>query len=89
MKLSDEIHSMFTELMESLKSSNVDWRKSMKNNFDEKMDDLVKRSDPYRELHKQVKYTRNDLGSWFATSYIPTWNRQTNLLNRLLENTWS
>ncbi len=46
MKIFCEIHSMFTELKESMKSGNVDWRKSMKNNFDGKMDDLVRRSDP-------------------------------------------
>ena len=66
MKLSDEIHSLFTELKESLKWEDMERRKSMKIQFDQKMEELVKRYDPYGELHKPVEYIRNGLGSWFT-----------------------
>ncbi len=65
-KLSDEIHSLFTELKESLKWEDMERRKSMKIQFDQKMEELVKRYDPYGELHKPVEYIRNGLGSWFT-----------------------
>ena len=45
-ELSDEIHAMFGELKESLESEDMDLRKSMKENFDGRMEDLVKRYDP-------------------------------------------
>ena len=65
-ELSEEIHSMFKELKESLKSENMDQRKAMKIAFDMRMEGLVRRYDPYRELHKPVEYIKNGLGSWFT-----------------------
>ena len=89
-ELSDEIHSIFRELKESLKSENIDHRKAMKDFFERIMEDLVKCYDPYRELHKHVEYIRNGLGSWFTCLlYHAEWNRQSILLNRLSENMWS
>jgi len=65
-ELSDEIHAMFSELKESLESEDMNLRKSMKEKFDSRMEDLVKRYDPFSELHKPVEYIRNGLGSWFT-----------------------
>ena len=66
MKLSEEIHSLFTELKESLESEDMERRKSMKIELDGRMDELVRRYDQYPELHKPVEYIRNGLGSWFT-----------------------
>lgn len=65
-ELSDEIHSMFSELKEALKSDNMDERKSMKDSFDVKMKGIVDKYEQYGELHKPVKYISNGLGSWFT-----------------------
>lgn len=65
-KISEEIHSIFTDLEETLKSDNMDQRKEMKDKFDQKMREFVAKYDPYPELHKPVEYIRNGLGSWFT-----------------------
>ncbi|EQD55842.1 hypothetical protein B1A_11774, partial [mine drainage metagenome] len=44
--LSADIHAMFKELKESLKSENMDERKSMKIAFEKRMGELVERYDP-------------------------------------------
>ncbi|EQD57712.1 transposase, partial [mine drainage metagenome] len=82
-ELSEEIHVIFKELKESLKSENMDERKSTKIAFEKRMEEIVKCHDPYGELRKPVEYTRNGLGSWFTCSFYPgmeptkTWqNRQ-------------
>ena len=81
-ELSDEIHSMFRELKETLKSENMDQRKAMKIAFDMRMEDLLKRYDQYMDLHKPIEYikTVSDHGSHVCS--IQEWNRQTILLNR-------
>ena len=65
-ELSDDIHSMFSELKESLRSDNMDERRSMKVSFDARMKEIVGRYHPYGELHKPVEYISNGLGSWFT-----------------------
>ena len=65
-ELSDEIHAMFSELKESLKSEDMDDRRSMKEKYDTRIEEIVKRYDPIGELHKPVEYIRNGLGSWFT-----------------------
>nr|WP_306766121.1 transposase [Ferroplasma sp. Type II] len=60
------MHAMFSELKKSLESEDMNLRKSMKEKFDSRMEDLVKRYDPFSELHKPVEYIRNGLGSWFT-----------------------
>lgn len=65
-ELSEEIHSMFGELKESLKSEDMDDRRSMKEKYDTRIEEIVKRYDPISELHKPVEYIRNGLGSWFT-----------------------
>ena len=79
-ELSEEIHKMFKELKEFLKSGNMDERRSMNDLLERRMEDMVRRYDLYKELHKPIEYLRNGLGS--PASYIPAWNRQTTLLNR-------
>ena len=54
-ELSEKIHGMFRELKESLKSGNMDERKSMKDLFDRRMEGIVNGYDPYGELHKPVE----------------------------------
>ena len=83
-KLSEEIHNMFNELKESLKSENMDERKSMKDLFDRRMEELVKRYDPYRELHKPVEYIRNGLGSWFTCLLYPGMEPTNNLAEQAI-----
>ena len=83
-KLSEEIHNMFNELKESLKSENMDERKSMKDLFDRRMEELVKRYDPYRELHKPVEYIRNGLGSWFTCLLYPGMEPTDNLAEQAI-----
>lgn len=65
-ELSEEVHAVFRELKESLKSKDMDQRKSMKDTFDGRMRELVDRYDPYDQLHKPVEYIRNGLGNWFT-----------------------
>ena len=65
-ELSEEIHSMFGELKESLKSEDMDDRRSMKEKYDTRIEEIVKRYDPIGELHKPIEYIRNGLGSWFT-----------------------
>ncbi len=65
-ELSEKIYSMFKELKESLKSEDMDEKKSMKDTLDMKMEDIVKQYDPCVGLHKPVEYIRNGLGSWFT-----------------------
>lgn len=82
--LSEEIHTIFRELKESLKSGNMDERKSMKEKFDTGMEDLVKRYDPYEELHKPVEYIRNGLGSWFTCLLYPGMEPTNNLAEQAI-----
>ena len=83
-ELSDEIHAMFSELKKSLKSEDMDLRKSMKENFDGRMEDLVKRYDPFGELHKPVEYIRNGLGSWFTCLLYPGMEPTNNLAEQAI-----
>ena len=55
-ELSEEFYNMFKELKKSLKSENIDDSKSLKNTHEERMEELVKRYDPYRELYKPVEH---------------------------------
>jgi transposase len=83
-KISDEIHSMFSELKEALKSENMDERKSMKEIFDRGMEEIVKRYDTYVELHKPVEYIRNGLGSWFTCLLYPGMEPTNNLAEQAI-----
>jgi transposase len=83
-ELSEEIHAMFRELKESLKSGNMDERKSMKIAFEKRMEELVKRYDPYGELHKPVEYIRNGLGSWFTCLLYPGMEPTNNLAEQAI-----
>ena len=78
-ELSDEIHSMFTYLKESLKSKDMDSRMAMKMVFDRRMEDLVRRYDSHQDLHKPVEYIRNGLGSWFTCLLYPGMEPTNNL----------
>ena len=84
MKLSDEIHSMFKELKKSLKSETMDERKSVKIKYEKRMEELVKRYDPYKELHKPVEYIRNGLGSWFTCLLYPGMEPTNNLAEQAI-----
>ena len=83
-KLSGEIHSMFPDLKESLKSDNIEERKTMKNSFDMKMDDIVRRYDQYSELHKPVEYIKNGLGNWFTCLLYPGMEPTNNLAEQAI-----
>ena len=83
-ELSDKIHNMFKELKESLKSKNMDERKSMKITYEKRMEDLVKCYDPYGELHKPVEYIRNGLGSWFTCLLYPVMEPTNNLAEQAI-----
>ena len=83
-ELSEEIHSMFKELKESLKSKNMDERKSMKDAFDTRMKEIVKRYDPIGKLHKPVEYIRNGLGSWFTCLLYPGMEPTNNLAEQAI-----
>ena len=84
MKLSEEIHSMFSDLKESLKSDDMDQGKAMKIVFDSRIEDLVKRYDTYGELHKPVEYIRNGLGSWFTCLLYPGMEPTNNLAEQAI-----
>ena len=84
MKLYEEIHSIFGELKESLKSEDMDYRKSMKTAFDSRMDDLVRRYDSHQDLHKPVEYIRNGLGSWFTCLLYPGMEPTNNLAEQAI-----
>ena len=83
-ELSEEIHSIFGKLKESLESRDMDLRKAMKAEFDSKMEDLVNRYDPYGELHKPVGYIRNGLGDWFACLLYPGMEPTNNLAEQAI-----
>ena len=83
-ELSEEIHSMFKELKESLKSEDMEERETMKAMFDRNMEELVKRYDPYEELHKPVGYIRNGLGSWFTCLLYPGMEPTNNLAEQAI-----
>ncbi len=82
--LSDEIHPMFRELKESLKSEDGEQRKAMKIPFDIRMEDLVKRYDQYKDLHKPVEYIRNGLGSCFTCLLYPGMEPTNNLAEQAI-----
>jgi hypothetical protein len=82
MELSGEIHEMFRELKEYMKSENMDGRKSMKVLFGKRMEDIVRRYDTYRELHKPVAYIRKGSVHNSPACSIPEWNHRAILLNR-------
>ena len=83
-KLADEIHSMFTELKESLESHDMDRRKSSKVSFDRRMRELVDKYDPYGQLHKPVEYIRNGLGNWFTCLMYPGMEPTNNLAEQAI-----
>ena len=83
-ELSEEIHSMFRELKESMKSENMDERRSMKENFDRRIEEMVKGYDPYTDLHKPVEYIRNGLGSWFTCLLYPGMESTNNLAEQAI-----
>ena len=83
-ELSEEIHSMFKDLKKSLESEDMDQRRSMKIEFDRKMNDLVKRYDPHDELHKPVEYIRNGLGNWFTCLLYPGMEPTNNLAEQAI-----
>lgn len=83
-RLSDEIHSMFSDLKEALKSEDMDKRKAMKEWFDSKMEELVKRYDSYLDLHKPVEYIRNGIGSWFTCLLYPGMEPTNNLAEQAI-----
>jgi transposase len=83
-ELSDEIHAMFGELKESLKSENMDDRRSMKEKYDTRMEEIMKRYDSFSELHKPVEYIRNGLGSWFTCLLYPGMEPTNNLAEQAI-----
>ena len=83
-ELSEEIHSMFKDLKKSLESEDMDQRRSMKIEFDSMMDDIVKRYDPHKELHKPVEYIRNGLGNWFTCLLYPGMEPTNNLAEQAI-----
>ena len=83
-ELSEEIHKMFKELKEFLKSGNMDERRSMKDLLDRRMEDTVRRYDLYKELHKPVEYLRNGLGSWFTCLLYPGMEPTNNLAEQAI-----
>ncbi|EQD75760.1 transposase IS66, partial [mine drainage metagenome] len=83
-ELSDDIHTMFGELKKFLESKDMDLRKSMKEKFDTRMDELVDLYDPYEELHKPVEYVRNGLGSWFTCLLYPGMEPTNNLAEQAI-----
>ena len=62
----------------------MDERRSMKGKFDTRMEEIVKRYDPYRELHKPVEYIRNGLGSWFTCLLYPGMESTNNLAEQAI-----
>ena len=83
-ELSEEIHATFSELKESLKSENMDDRRSMKEKYDTRMEEIVKRYDSFSELHKPVEYIRNGLGSWFTCLLYPGMEPTNNLAEQAI-----
>ena len=83
-ELSEEIHSLFKDLKDSLKSKNIDERKSMKDAFDTRMEEIVKHYDPIGELHKPVEYIRNGLGNWFTCLLYPGMEPTNNLAEQAI-----
>ena len=83
-ELSEEIHKMFKELKEFLKSGNMDERRSMKDLLERRMEDMVRRYDLYKELHKPVEYLRNGLGSWFTCLLYPGMEPTNNLAEQAI-----
>ena len=56
----------------------------MKEKFDMRMEETVKRYDPYEELHKPVEYIRNGLGSWFTCLLYPGMEPTNNLAEQVI-----
>ncbi|MHB8360121.1 MAG: IS66 family transposase [Thermoplasmataceae archaeon] len=83
-ELSEEIHATFSELKESLKSENMDDRRSMKEKYDTRMEEIMKRYDSFGELHKPVEYIRNGLGSWFTCLLYPGMEPTNNLAEQAI-----
>jgi transposase len=83
-ELSEEIHATFSELKETLKSENMDDRRSMKEKYDTRMEEIMKRYDSFGELHKPVEYIRNGLGSWFTCLLYPGMEPTNNLAEQAI-----
>ena len=71
-------------MKKSLKSETMDERKSVKIKYEKRMEELVKRYDPYKELHKPVEYIRNGLGSWFTCLLYPGMEPTNNLAEQAI-----
>ena len=56
----------------------------MKSPFDIRMEDLVKRYDQYKDLHKPVEYIRNGLGSCFTCLLYPGMEPTNNLAEQAI-----
>jgi hypothetical protein len=56
----------------------------MKEEFDSKMEDLVKLYDSYADLHKPVEYIRNGIGSWFTCLLYPGMDPTNNLAEQAI-----
>lgn len=83
-KISDEKHSMYSDLKEALKSEDMDQRKDMKIVFDIRMEHFVKRYDQYVDPHKPIEYIRNGPGSWLTSLLYPGMEPINNLAEQTL-----
>ncbi|MFQ6136352.1 MAG: IS66 family transposase, partial [Candidatus Hydrothermarchaeales archaeon] len=79
-RLSEETHSMFDELKAFIgKDPPMSERKREKQEFEEKMEDLVERYSNFEELKKPVGYIRGGLGKWFTCLLYPGMEPTNNL----------
>jgi hypothetical protein len=62
----------------------MDDRRSMKEKYDTRMEEIVKRYDSFSELHKPVEYIRNGLGSWFTCLLYPGMEPTNNLAEQAI-----
>lgn len=80
MRLSDEIHSMFSELKTVLdKDPPIEERKRLKAKCDHNIEALVERYDKFKELEKPVGYLRGGLGNWYTCLLYPGMEPTNNL----------
>lgn len=80
MKLSKEIHRRFKKLRKLIDSNaSIEERERKKNIWEKEMEDLVKRYESDKKLHKPLTYIQNGLGKWYTCLSYPGMEPTNNL----------
>ena len=85
MRLSKEIHSLFDEMRQFLdKGPSMTKRVIQKQEFDKKMEHLVKRFSKFEELDKEITYIKGGHENWFTCLLYPGMEPTNNLAEQAI-----